>query len=94
LRRQQHLGDLATPPAFELARRLRKAPRAIAQEIAAALGPIDGCSLRACSISAKGVSPRTDPLEQATVVTRRVQSNIQPATLVTHRNRGLDIEGR
>ena len=30
------LGDLGTPVAFELARRLRKAPRAIAQEIAAA----------------------------------------------------------
>ena len=36
------LGDLAVPLAFELARRLRKAPRAIAQEIAGAVGPIDG----------------------------------------------------
>jgi arginyl-tRNA synthetase len=36
------LGDLATPLAFELARRLRKAPRAIAQDIVTALGPIDG----------------------------------------------------
>jgi arginyl-tRNA synthetase len=36
------LGDLGTPVAFELARRLRKAPRVIAQELAAALGPIDG----------------------------------------------------
>lgn len=36
------LGDLAVPLAFELARRLRKSPRAIAQELAAALGPIDG----------------------------------------------------
>jgi arginyl-tRNA synthetase len=41
---KRELGDLATPAAFELARRLRKAPRAIAQEIAAALGPIDGVS--------------------------------------------------
>lgn len=31
------MGDLAVPLAFELARRLRKAPRAIAQEIASAL---------------------------------------------------------
>jgi arginyl-tRNA synthetase len=38
------LGDLAMPLAFELARRLRKAPRAIAQEIVAALGPIEGFS--------------------------------------------------
>jgi arginyl-tRNA synthetase len=36
------LGDLAVPVAFELARRLRTAPRAIAEDIAAALGPIDG----------------------------------------------------
>ena len=36
------LGDLAVPVAFELARKLRKAPRAIAQEIAGALPPIRG----------------------------------------------------
>src|SRR5512134_3746486 len=36
------LGDLGTPVAFELARRLRKAPRAIAQEVADAFGPLDG----------------------------------------------------
>jgi arginyl-tRNA synthetase len=36
------LGDLGTPAAFELARRLRKAPRAIAQEVAAAFGTVAG----------------------------------------------------
>ncbi len=36
------LGDLAVPLAFELARRLRKAPRVIAQEIVGALGQIEG----------------------------------------------------
>jgi arginyl-tRNA synthetase len=36
------LGDLGTPVAFELARRLRKAPRAIAQEIAGAFGTLAG----------------------------------------------------
>ena len=36
------LGDLGTPVAFDLARRLRKAPRLIAQEIAGALGPLPG----------------------------------------------------
>ena len=36
------LGDLAVPLAFELARRLRKAPRLIAQELAAGLPSIDG----------------------------------------------------
>jgi arginyl-tRNA synthetase len=38
------LGDLAVPVAFELARRLRKAPRAIAQELAAAWPPLPGVS--------------------------------------------------
>jgi len=36
------LGDVALPVAFELARRLRKAPKAIAQELASKLGRIDG----------------------------------------------------
>src|ERR1043166_6961472 len=36
------LGDVSVPVAFELARRLRKAPRAIVQELAAALGAVDG----------------------------------------------------
>jgi len=36
------LGDLGTPAAFELARRLRKPPRAIAQEVAAAFGVLQG----------------------------------------------------
>jgi arginyl-tRNA synthetase len=36
------LGDLALPLAFDLARRLRKAPRAIAQELVGACGPIEG----------------------------------------------------
>ena len=36
------MGDVAVPLAFELARRLRKAPRAIAQEIVAHLGAVDG----------------------------------------------------
>jgi arginyl-tRNA synthetase len=36
------LGDVGTPAAFELARRLRKAPRAIAQEIAGAFGALQG----------------------------------------------------
>jgi arginyl-tRNA synthetase len=35
-------GELATPIAFELARKLRKAPKIIAQEIVAALGSVNG----------------------------------------------------
>jgi arginyl-tRNA synthetase len=40
----RELGDLGTPIAFELARRLRKPPRAIAQEIAGAFGTVSGVS--------------------------------------------------
>jgi len=40
----RELGDLAVPVAFELARRLRKAPKAIAEEIAEALGGLPGFS--------------------------------------------------
>ncbi|HEY1766982.1 MAG TPA: arginine--tRNA ligase [Terracidiphilus sp.] len=35
-------GEMATPIAFELARKLRKAPKMIAQEIVSALGPLGG----------------------------------------------------
>ncbi len=35
-------GELSTPIAFELARKLRKAPKIIAQEIVAALGTVEG----------------------------------------------------
>jgi arginyl-tRNA synthetase len=35
-------GELSTPIAFELARKLRKAPKVIAQEVVAALGKIEG----------------------------------------------------
>src|SRR5689334_1579259 len=36
------LGELATPVCFELAKRLKKAPRAVAEELIAACGEIDG----------------------------------------------------
>lgn len=36
------LGEYAMPLAFELAKKLRKAPRKIAEEIVAGIGPIDG----------------------------------------------------
>src|SRR5262249_6787492 len=37
-----NLGELATPIAFELARRVKKAPRAVAEELIAKVGKIDG----------------------------------------------------
>jgi arginyl-tRNA synthetase len=40
--KQASFGEIAIPAAFQLARQLKKAPRAIAQELAAAMGPIEG----------------------------------------------------
>ncbi len=37
-----HFGEVASPVAFELARKLRKAPRLIAQEIVTGLGAVEG----------------------------------------------------
>jgi arginyl-tRNA synthetase len=42
-------GDLAVPLAFDLARRLRRAPKLIGQQIAAALGPIPGIARVECA---------------------------------------------
>ena len=43
------LGDLSVTIAFELARRLRKAPRAIGQEIAAGMEPVSGVTRIECA---------------------------------------------
>ena len=48
----RELGDLGSPVAFELARRLRKAPRVIAQEIASAFGTVEG--IRAVAAAPNG----------------------------------------
>jgi arginyl-tRNA synthetase len=48
----RELGDLSTPVAFELAKRLRKAPRVVAQEIAAAFGTLEG--IREVAAAANG----------------------------------------
>ncbi len=40
--KQASFGEIALPAAFQLARQLKKAPRAIAQELLAGVGPIEG----------------------------------------------------
>jgi arginyl-tRNA synthetase len=69
------LGDLGTPVAFELARRLRKAPRAIAQEIAGAFGRLDG--IRAVSAAPNGYLNVT--LERREFLLTRLQQAVTPA---------------
>jgi len=40
--RQSDFGEIAVPAAFQLAKRLRQAPKKIAAELAAEIGPIPG----------------------------------------------------
>jgi arginyl-tRNA synthetase len=57
-------GELATPIAFELARKLHKAPRIIVQEIVAALGRVEGIA----SFELAGAGYINAHLDRATVV--------------------------
>jgi arginyl-tRNA synthetase len=72
----RELGDLATPVAFELARRLRKAPRAIAQDVAAALGAIDGIA----RVEAAPNGYLNVYLDRAAFVAKNVPSGSDPRT--------------
>ena len=69
------LGDLGMPVAFELARRLRKPPRAIAQDIAGAFGQLDG--VRAVSAAPNGYLNVF--VERRPFLLARLQS-VEPAT--------------
>src|SRR6516225_1549276 len=42
--KQSSFGEIALPAAFQLAKQLKKAPRAIAQELSASLGTVEGVS--------------------------------------------------
>ena len=59
-------GEMALPVAFELAKRLKKAPRAIAQELQAALAETDGVS----SVEIAGAGYLNVKLDRASVVKR------------------------
>src|SRR5438874_12272702 len=68
------LGDLAVPVAFQLARTLRKAPRAIAQELAAAVGTIPGVA----RIVAAPNGYLNVYLERASFLAARVRQQVTP----------------
>jgi arginyl-tRNA synthetase len=68
------LGDLAVPVAFQLARTLRKAPRAIAQELAQAVGSIPGVE----RIVAAPNGYLNLYLDRAAFLTSRVREEIAP----------------
>jgi arginyl-tRNA synthetase len=70
------LGDLAVPVAFELARRLRKAPRAIAQELAGALGQVEGFA----RIEAASNGYLNCFLDRKAFLVSRLDGSVQPAS--------------
>src|ERR1700727_3768813 len=59
-------GEMALPVAFELAKRLKKAPRAIAQELQAALAETEGVA----SVEIAGAGYLNVKLDRASVVKR------------------------
>jgi arginyl-tRNA synthetase len=88
------LGEIATPIAFELARKLRKAPKIIAQEMIAALGSVDGFArfevagagyINAYLDRAAAVRDIADlNLEMGKLAARRLLGERQPHALVEH----------
>ncbi|HJN43627.1 MAG: arginine--tRNA ligase [Acidobacteria bacterium] len=70
----RRLGDLAVTVAFELARTLRKAPRAIAQEIAESVGEMDGLG----HLEPTGAGYLNLFLDRAAFACARVAGNVSP----------------
>ncbi|MGH9563518.1 MAG: arginine--tRNA ligase, partial [Terracidiphilus sp.] len=89
-----HLGEIATPIALQLARTLRKSPKIIAQEIVAALGPVEGFVrfevagagyINAFLDRAAATRDIADlKMERAQLVARRLTGPRQPHALVEH----------
>ena len=73
-------GELSTPISFELARKLRKAPKIIAQEIVAGLGPLDGFA----SFEVAGAGYINAKLDRAASVRLTVQSAAAPIASGIH----------
>jgi arginyl-tRNA synthetase len=79
-------GEYALPLAFELAKKLRKAPRKIAEEIVAGIGPIEG--FETLEVAGAGyINARVDRTALATAVLKNEESPIDQASgkvLVEH----------
>jgi arginyl-tRNA synthetase len=73
-------GELSTPIAFELARKLRKAPKIIAQEIVTALAPLEGFS----SFEVAGAGYINAQLDRATAVRIVVRAEGVPPSAQDH----------
>ena len=86
--KQASFGELAIPVAFHLARQLKRAPKAIAAEIVAALGPIEGVS--ALEVAGNGyINVRLDRGAYGLGVLRGAGESAEPAAgkiIVEHTN--------
>jgi arginyl-tRNA synthetase len=86
--KQPSFGELAIPVAFHLARQLKKAPKAIAAEIVAALGPLEGVS--ALEVAGNGyINVRLDRGAYGIAVLRGAGKSPQAASgkiIVEHTN--------
>jgi len=81
----RELGDLAITLAFELARRLRKAPRVIAQEIAGALGQVAGVAR--IEITPNGYL--NVYLDRPAFLRERLEGSVAPATAESPREKTI-----
>ncbi len=88
--KQTNFGELAIPVAFQLARELKKAPKAIAQELVSAMGPVDGVA--AFEIAGNGfINVRLDRAAYTAMLFDKGLPAPQPApnapkTIVEHTN--------
>ena len=83
----REIGDLGTPVAFELARRLRKAPPAIAQEIAGAFGALEGIASVAAAPNGYlnvFIDRRTFLLDRLTAAADAAPRATTPKAIVEH----------
>jgi arginyl-tRNA synthetase len=88
--KQTSFGELAIPVAFQLARELKKAPKAIAEELVADMGPVRGVA--AFEIAGNGfINVRLDRAAYAATllergITTTLSGHETPKTIVEHTN--------
>lgn len=85
--KQSDFGELALPVAFQLAKQLKQAPKKIATELVAEIGPIDG--VRALEVAGGYINVRLDRLKYAQTLLRgigKAESGRGEKIIVEHTN--------
>ena len=85
---QSEMGEYALPLAFELARKLRQAPRRIAEEIVAGLGPVEGFS----RVEVAGAGYINAYLDRNTAATALLRGDGRPEPAGTWRGEKILVE--